>query len=548
MMRAWFRVSPGRHPLAPILLSALWLATVANVPLWRQLAQMPELQDVRGLAFAVGFGVVLFLLHVTILSLLAWRWSLKPVLTLFFVSAAAGAYFMLSYGVVIDSTMMMNVLQTDPREAGDLLNWRMLAVLVLLGVLPSAVVWRCDVRPLGFIRRISTQLGVALLALAVMLGVLLLIFQDFSSVMRNHTQVRYLINPLNSFYAIGMVATKSKRIESGVLTPLGLDARLVVARPGDKPPLIVLVLGETARAASFGINGYPRQTTPRLARESVVTLRNAWSCGTSTAVSLPCMYSGLGRADYDTRKANTENLMDVLYRAGLAVLWIDNQSGCKGVCDRVPNLNTASMQVPEFCEAGECFDEVMLQQVSRRIAELPAERRARGVVVVMHQMGSHGPAYFKRTPQRFKQFLPECQSSFLQECDQAQVVNTYDNTILYTDHFLSQTIQWLKTAEKTAATAMVYVSDHGESLGESNLYLHGLPYSAAPALQKQVPWITWLSPSIERQRSVSQRCLQAKEDTRVSHDNYFHSVLGLVGVLTEVYRADLDIYAGCSAA
>ena len=211
----------------------------------------------------------------------------------------------------------------------------------------------------------------------------------------------------------------------------------------------------------------------------------------------------------------------------------------------MPNLNTASLQVPEFCKTGECFDEVMLQQVDRRIAELPVERRSRGVVVVMHQMGSHGPAYYKRTPQSFKQFLPECQSNALQECDRAQVVNTYDNTILYTDHFLSQTIQWLKTAEKTSATAMVYVSDHGESLGENNLYLHGLPYGAAPAVQKQVPWITWLSPSIERQRSVSLRCLRAKADTRLSHDNYFHSVLGLVGVQTGVYRADLDIYAGC---
>ena len=544
-MRTWNAVSTGRHPLVLIVLSAFWLATVANVPLWRHVAQLPELQNARGLAFAAGFGVALFLLIVAVLSVFAWRWSLKPVLTLFFVSAAAGAYFMLSYGVVIDSTMMVNVMQTDPREAGELLNWRLLAVLVLLGVFPSVVAWRFKVRPLGFVRGLATQWGVAMLALVAMVGVVLLIFQDFSSVMRNHTQVRYLINPLNSFYAIGMVATKHKRIDSGVVKPLGLDAKLVAARPGDKPALIVLVLGETARAASFGINGYQRPTTPRLERENIATLRNVWSCGTSTASSLPCMYSGLGREGFESRTANAENLIDVLYRAGLAVLWIDNQSGCKGVCDRVPNLNTASLQVPEFCKTGECFDEVMLQQVDRRIAELPAERRSRGVVVVMHQMGSHGPAYYKRTPQSFKQFLPECQSNALQECDRAQVVNTYDNTILYTDHFLSQTIQWLKTAEKISATAMAYVSDHGESLGENNLYLHGLPYGAAPAVQKQVPWITWLSPSIERQRGVSLRCLQAKADTRLSHDNYFHSVLGLVGVQTGVYRADLDIYAGC---
>lgn len=546
-MRAWNPIGIGRHPLWLILLSALWLSTVANLPLWRQLATLPELQNTRGLVFAAGFGAALFLLFVAALSLLAWRWSLKPVLAVFFVSAAAGAHFMLSYGVVIDSTMMANVLQTDAREVRDLLNWRLLAALVSLGVVPSILAWRCAVRPLGWVRSILTWLAVALIALAAMCGVLLLIFQDFSSVMRNHTQVRYLINPLNSFYAMGMLAAKNNRVDSGALRPLGRDARLGAVGPGDKPPLIVLVLGETARSASFGINGYQRQTTPRLALEDVATLRNVWSCGTSTAASLPCMFSGLGRDGFESRTANSENLLDVLQRAGLAVLWIDNQSGCKGVCDRIPSLNTKALTLPAFCRSGECLDEVMLQQVDQRIAELPADRRSRGVVVVMHQMGSHGPAYYKRTPQSFKRFLPECQSNALQECDQAQVVNTYDNTILYTDHFLTQTIRWLKTAEKASATAMVYVSDHGESLGENNLYLHGLPYRAAPAVQKQVPWITWLSPAIERQRGVSLRCLQAKTDAPLSHDNYFHSVLGLAGVQTGAYRVDLDIYANCGA-
>ena len=334
-MRAWNSLGAGRHPLWLILLSALWLATGANLPLWRQLATLPELQNTRGLVFAAGLGAALFLLFVTALSLLAWRWSLKPVLAVFFVSAAAGAYFMLSYGVVIDSTMMANVLQTDAREVRDLLNWRLLAALVLLGVVPSVVAWRCTVRPLGWVRSVLTRLGVALLAFAAMCGVLLMIFQDFSSVMRNHTQVRYLINPLNSFYAVGMLAAKHNRVDSGALRPLGRDARLGAAGPGDKPPLIVLVLGETARSASFGINGYQRQTTPRLALEDVATLRNVWSCGTSTAASLPCMFSGLGRAGFESSTENSENLLDVLQRAGLAVLWIDNQSGCKGVCDRI---------------------------------------------------------------------------------------------------------------------------------------------------------------------------------------------------------------------
>jgi lipid A ethanolaminephosphotransferase len=227
------------------------------------------------------------------------------------------------------------------------------------------------------------------------------------------------------------------------------------------------------------------------------------------------------------------------------VLWINNQSGCKGVCDRTPHVTTANLQVPGLCANGECFDEIMLKDLDARIADLPAERRAKGVVVVLHQMGSHGPAYYKRTPKAFKKFLPECSSNALQECGQAQVVNAYDNTILYTDHFLTSTLTWLKTAEKKSATAMIYLSDHGESLGENNLYLHGLPYRIAPDVQKNVPWITWLSPSFERYSGVTTACLKKKPDDRISHDNYFHSVLGILGVQTSVYQKPLDIYASC---
>jgi lipid A ethanolaminephosphotransferase len=257
------------------------------------------------------------------------------------------------------------------------------------------------------------------------------------------------------------------------------------------------------------------------------------------------MFSHLGREAFDGRKANYESLVDVLQRAGLAVLWLDNQSGCKGVCDRTPNVATATLQVPGLCDNGECFDEIMLHQLDQRIAALAPERRAKGVVVVMHQMGSHGPAYYKRSPPAFKKFQPECTSNALQECGREQVVNAYDNSILYTDHFLGATIDWLKAAEKTSSTAMIYLSDHGESLGENNLYLHGLPYRVAPDAQKRVPWITWLSPSFEHLRDVTTACLKQKLDTPTSHDHYFHSVLGILGVQTSVYDKSMDIYASC---
>jgi lipid A ethanolaminephosphotransferase len=536
----------GLHSTWMVLIVSLWLASVCNIALWRQLAQLPELGNLRGVLFGVGFGVLISLILVALMSLLAWRWTLKPLLMLLLVSAAAGAYFMMTYGIVIDGTMMVNVLQTDPRETRDLLSWRLLATLGVLGVLPAVWVWRTPVRRLGAGRQVLGNVLTFIVAVALMAGTVMAIFQDFSSVMRNHTQVRYLINPLNSLYALGTVAAKPFQRDNSRIVPIGEDARLpaLAANPG-KPPLLVLVLGETARMGNFGLNGYARPTTPELAKENIVSQRNAWSCGTNTAASVPCMFSHLPRGDFEDRRVNYESLLDVLQHAGLAVLWINNQSGCKGVCDRTPHVTTADLKVPGLCENGECFDEIMLRDLDQRIAALPAERRARGVVVVMHQMGSHGPAYYKRSPKAFKKFLPECTSNALQECGQAQVVNAYDNTILYTDHFLGQTLQWLKATGKTSAPALIYLSDHGESLGENNLYLHGLPYRMAPDVQKHVPWITWLSPEFEQFSGITTACLKQQADAPVSHDNYFHSVLGVLGVQTSVYQKALDIYAGC---
>ncbi len=533
------------HPAWVALLGSLWLASAGNYALWQQVHQLPEVNGLRGLGFTLGFGLIITCALTSLLSLFNWGKLLKPVLTVFFFSAASGAYFMMSYGIVIDSTMITNVIQTDTKEALDLFNWRMLVSFAILGLLPAWVLWKTPLKSLRIGQQLLGNALMAVLSIGILLASLLAVFQDFSSIMRNHTQLRYLINPLNSYYAIGMVAAKPFQRDNKTLLPVGQDAKLVTAKATDKPPLILLVLGETARMGNFGLNGYDRNTTPELSKENTVSLRGVMSCGTSTATSVPCMFSHLGKEDFESRKNNYESLIDVLHHAGLALLWIDNQSGCKGVCERVPQALTKELKHPSLCKGGECFDEIMLHQLDERIQALPAERRAKGVVVVMHQMGSHGPAYYKRVPDTFKKFQPECKSNALQECSREQVVNSFDNTILYTDHFLSQAIQWLKKSNATHATAMLYVSDHGESLGENNLYLHGLPYRVAPDVQKRVPWISWWSQQFETQTGLSSACLKKKTNAPLTHDNYFHSVLGMVGVSTEVYQAKLDVHADC---
>ena len=533
------------HPAWIAVVGSLWLASLGNIALWMQVHQLPEVSGLRGFAFAIGFGAIITAALTLVLSLFNWRWLLKPVLTVFFFSAASGAYFMMSYGIVIDSSMITNVIQTDTKEALDLMNWRMLISFFLLGLLPSWLLWKTPVKSLRWAQQTFSNILTGAASIIVIVAVLLAIFQDYASIMRNHTQLRYLVNPLNSFYAIGMVAAKPFQRNNQILLPMGRDAKVAALRPTDKPPLLLLVLGETARMGNFGVNGYERPTTPELAKENIISLKGVMSCGTSTATSVPCMFSHLGKEAFEGRKNNYESLIDVLNHAGFAVLWIDNQSGCKGVCERVPQALTKELKHPTLCKNGECFDEIMLHELEQRIQALPAERRSKGVVIVMHQMGSHGPAYYKRVPDNFRKFQPECKSNALQECSREQVVNSFDNTILYTDYFLAQAIQWLKKSEATAAPALLYVSDHGESLGENNVYLHGLPYRVAPDVQKRVPWITWLSPRFEKQSGLVNTCLKNKTDAALTHDNYFHSVLGLMNVSSEVYQEKLDVHASC---
>lgn len=534
-------------PSIVLLLTALWLASIGNLALWRAMAQLPELADGRGLAFRLAFGGIIAALHVLLFSLIAWRGLLKPVLTVFLLAAAVGGYFMLSYGVAIDRTMMVNVLLTDTREARELINLRMVGMLLALGALPVALLWSVRVAWPTALRQLRANAVLFVAALVLGVGAAGVFFQDLSTTMRNHTQLRYLINPLNSFYALAILGNQPVQRNGAAVLPLGQDARLAPLAPGALPPLVVLVVGETARADHFALNGYARPTTPELAARGVVSMRDAWSCGTNTAGSVPCMFSPLGREAFDKRADNTEGLADVLQHAGYAVLWIDNQAGgCKGVCDRVPAVPYTQLQAPDLCgKDGECYDEVMLRGLQERIDQLPAERRARGVVVFMHQMGSHGPAYYRRSPEAFKKFLPECTTNALPQCSHEQVINAFDNTIAYTDHFLASLIDWLQERQQHWAPALMYVSDHGESLGENNLYLHGMPYRWAPDAQKHVPWVFWLSPPYQRQTGLAAACLERRQDEKISHDNYFHSALGMLGVQTRVYDPARDITAAC---
>ncbi len=259
------------------------------------------------------------------------------------------------------------------------------------------------------------------------------------------------------------------------------------------------------------------------------------------------MFSQMTRRQYDdVRAATEENVLDILQRTGISVLWRNNNNGgCKGVCERVPTEDMPALKVAGQCvnADGTCYDEVLLHQLGTRIDAMNGD-----ALVVLHQLGSHGPTYFERYPAQSRAFSPTCDSNQIQQCSNEALVNTYDNTLVHTDRMLGRTIDLLQGYSDQRDVALIYVSDHGESLGERGMYLHGTPYFIAPREQTQVPMVMWFSPEFSRNAGVDLACLRGNALHRAhSHDNVFHSLLGLFGVNSTVYRRDLDVFAGCRA-
>ncbi|HLS56328.1 MAG TPA: phosphoethanolamine--lipid A transferase [Zeimonas sp.] len=542
-----------RRPLVAVWALALWLAVAGNLPLWERVGGLAGTPSQR-LGLFAGLGLLVAGATAALLSLMAWPRVFRPAATVLALVSALNTHFMHQYGAVIDAGMLANVVQTDVREVRDLLSWSLPVTVLLVAGPPLWWIWRRPLASRGWLPQTGRNAFGALAALGLVVVAVLLSYQDLASLMRNEKSLRYMINPLNAVYAATRLAADQLPRQVRALQPVAEDARLGASYAGQqRPPLLLLVVGETARAGNFGLNGYARPTTPALARwqaeEGLVNFGQVQSCGTNTQVSVPCLFSPLTRAQGGDRAAEHENLLDVLQRAGLAVLWIDNQAGCKGVCARVPHASTLDLRSPGLCDGGECFDEIMLQGLDERVAALDPQRRARGVVLVMHQMGSHGPAYFKRTPPDRKPFVPECASNTLSDCPPGELVNAYDNTIAYTDHFLDAALQWLKRRATTGAddTGLIYVSDHGESLGESGLYLHGMAWAIAPREQTHVPMVAWFSEGLRERTGLRNDCLRSRAAEPIAHDHFFHTVIGLLDIATGVYDRSLDALAPCTA-
>lgn len=530
------------RPEAVTLLASVFLLSFFNLNLWQHLIAITS-SDTKGIAMRVAFVVMLFCVFNICLTLVAFRRVLKPVLILMFMISAGVAYFMTEYGVMIDAGMFRNFAETNVTEVQGLLSLKLIGYILLLGILPSLLLWKTPINYRRWHRELFSKLVVGVVCSLAIGGAALANYQGLSSLFRNHHELRLMVVPSN--YIGASVGYLNEQVMSArrPFVKLGEDAK----RPAEmaahtRKSLTVLVVGESARAENFGILGYGRNTTPNLSNErDLVAFTDVYSCGTETAVSVPCMFSNMGRKDYDGTKAhNQEGLLDVLQRAGIQVVWRDNQAGCKSTCDRVAFQDVSNLKDPLLCNNHECRDEILLQGLEGFINSLDKD-----TVLVLHQMGSHGPEYYKRYPKEYEKFTPVCESNALNNCSRDSIVNGYDNTLLYTDHVLSKLIDVLRAHQDKVDTAMIYLSDHGESLGEYNLFLHGTPYLLAPDQQKHVPMLIWLSESYQRSYAVTPQCLAKERNTPLSQDNLFHSMLGLLKVDTKVYNPALDLFAGC---
>lgn len=535
-----FSPLPARRPalsaLGLNLLVTTYLLALCNATFWGHLFRIFEGRTVTALVFSGAVWALILL----VVSLLAARRAQKPVLVALILIAAVSSWYVDVLGVMVDREMIQNAMTTTFAESRHLITLPFLFHVLMYGVVPSALVLWVQVRRQTRWRALGSWALVSVGAAALVVGLLFTNLKAYSTVLRADKELMGSVLPLAPMTGALRYAKMMLKTTQIVVQPTGLDAA-----PGpyldraDKPVLMVIVAGETGRAQNWSLGGYGRETNPELAKRDILYFSNVTSCGTATATSLPCMFSPLTKADYSYEGGlSNENLLDVLTHAGFKVEWWDNNTGHKNIADRVPSRTMTAADGPEFCEP-ECIDAVFLKDLQAK-----ADTITENTVIVLHQIGSHGPSYWLRYPADGEVFSPTCQTPELTQCSAEEIVNAYDNTIAYTDRFLAQVIDLLE-AQDRVIPAMYYVSDHGESLGEGGLYLHGAPDFMAPEFQTRVPMVLWMSQRFRASLALDAACMAKATGEAVSHDNMFSTVLGLLDVTTTARDDGLDLAGRC---
>lgn len=521
------------------VLTALYFLLLTNNVFWMLIFDYFHGQLLKVAVMAVA----LLLLHIAILVLFSAQYVIKPFMILMIMVAATGSYFAQTFGTIITPNVVEATLTTTVGESRNLLTLGFLSHMFFYGLIPSFFIIWVKVIHRPILQKVMVNTPIILASVT---GFIILIGADFGAYssmyrMHRHDIMGYLVpyRPVASTVSYFVNDLNERQI---VMQPLGQDAQQAkMVLPEGKKLLTVVVVGETARAQNFSLNGYERETNPELKKRDVIAFTNTTSCGTETSVSVPCMFSPFPRKDYSSAKfKSSENLLDVLQYAGVNVEWWENNTGDKGVADRAKMIDLQTSNDPQYCSGGECLDQILSDHLRDHLKDFDDN-----TMLVLHMTGSHGPAYYMRYPPEMALFKPECRRAEFSKCEDSQIVNAYDNTILYTDKILSQIIDILKDNEDKFVSSMIYMSDHGESLGENGLYLHAAPYFIAPDTQTHIPFIAWFSPDYQAVTGMNMTCLRTGSGEKSSHDNLFHTVLGMMNVKTSVYNQSLDRFASC---
>ena len=517
-----------------LLVYSLLIALVFNFPFISRVYSAVAPQTVWEWLFVASAPVLLTSLIILLLSLLGGLFFPRVAIAISTVVSATLFYATVNYGVVFDLSMFENVMQTDSGEASAYLNSSLFIYLAVSCLIPLLIIARTELRG-GFKHQLKGVLLVNAGALVCVVIVGALFYKDYATVGRNHKSLTKYLTPF-AFYDAGRKYLRDHYFYPPLEFKVLDEQPMIAQQKTSAPRKLVIVVGETARAQNFALNNYPRPTTPNLERHEVVNFPQVISCGTATAVSVPCMFSRLDREEYDTRQAEAQdNVLDILKRAGSQVVWIDNNSSCKGVCKRVETIDYDPARDDKLCDGDYCFDEVLLPLLDNELTKHPNETQ----IIVLHMIGSHGPTYYRRYPAEFKRFTPDCPRSDIQNCSEEELLNTYDNTIAYTDFVLSEVIERLQNIPNSA---MLYVSDHGESLGEKGMYLHGFPYSIAPEEQTHVPMVYWDQHLADQ---AYRDCATNVAEQPLSQDNVFDIILDLAHVDSTTYEAEMDVLNQC---
>lgn len=446
---------------------------------------------------------------------------LKPLAMLIVFSNAFALYFIQTYQVILDKAMMGNVFNTNTAEAGSYLSFSFLWHVLLFGVLPAWLISRITIRHVSRLR----TLAALTISFFVGIGCLYGNAQSWLWIDKHGRQLGGMILPWS--YVINAARYQTEKS----MQSRELELLPAAQHSAQEKTVVVLVIGESARAANFSLYGYARDTNPLLQKAGVTAIRNAHACSTYTTASLQCMLSHVDTGNKLFH--NHEALPSYLQRSGIATIWLTRNWGEPPLKVHTYLRDT---DIRSTCTGSHCdYDEVLLTGLQQRIANMESDK----VFVVLHQSGSHGPDYYNHYPADGERFMPVCRSVQLQDCTPDTVTNAYDNTILYTDKFLSGAIDVLRAMPNTR-TMMMYISDHGESLGEYGLYLHGTPNSLAPDVQKDIPYIVWMSDAFRQHKTLAAD--MALANAKHAQQTVFHSIMGAFDLRSDIYDPKLDIF------